>query len=239
MSRAKAGLHPTCARFLAERGVAALGSDGNNDTAPSTTAGIEFPIHALALNAIGLHLLDYLQLRGAGRRLRARPPLGVPARRRAPADSRRYRLAPEPDRDILDLDRRANHRRPRGADALLGRGRWNRGGVRPRRRHGRLLAAPPWRGAAWPARRAGVLHRRALDDGDPTASPVGESGRRQALPGRRTRARPRIGLAAAGARLQRSSDSRPALRGRRLVRGGPRRHRRRGRAARAVRLRPR
>ena len=61
-SRARAGLHPTCARFLAERGVAALGSDGNNDTAPSTTAGIEFPIHALALNAIGLHLLDYLQL---------------------------------------------------------------------------------------------------------------------------------------------------------------------------------
>jgi kynurenine formamidase len=62
MSRTKAGLHPTCARFLADRGVAALGSDGNNDTAPSTTAGIEFPIHALALNAIGLHLLDYLQL---------------------------------------------------------------------------------------------------------------------------------------------------------------------------------
>jgi kynurenine formamidase len=59
--KAKAGLHPTCARFLAERGVAALGSDGNNDTAPSTTEGIDFPIHALALNAIGVHLLDYLQ----------------------------------------------------------------------------------------------------------------------------------------------------------------------------------
>ena len=62
MSQAKAGLHPTCARLLAGRGVAALGSDGNNDTAPSTTAGIEFPIHALALNAIGIHLLDYLHL---------------------------------------------------------------------------------------------------------------------------------------------------------------------------------
>ncbi len=33
---AKAGLHPTTAPFLAERRVAALGSDGNNDTAPST-----------------------------------------------------------------------------------------------------------------------------------------------------------------------------------------------------------
>ena len=42
-------------------GVAALGSDGNSDTAPSTTEGIDFPIHALALNAMGVHLLDYLQ----------------------------------------------------------------------------------------------------------------------------------------------------------------------------------
>jgi kynurenine formamidase len=58
---AKAGLHPTCAHFLAARGVAALGSDGNSDTTPSTTEGIDFPIHALALNAMGIHLLDYLQ----------------------------------------------------------------------------------------------------------------------------------------------------------------------------------
>jgi kynurenine formamidase len=57
----KAGLHPTCALFLAERKVAALGSDGNSDTAPSTTDGLDFPIHALALNAMGVHLLDYLQ----------------------------------------------------------------------------------------------------------------------------------------------------------------------------------
>jgi kynurenine formamidase len=59
--KAKAGLHPRAASFLAERQVAALGSDGNNDTAPSTTEGIAFPIHVLALNAMGLHLLDYLQ----------------------------------------------------------------------------------------------------------------------------------------------------------------------------------
>lgn len=59
---AKAGLHPTAASFLAEREVAALGSDGNNDTAPSTTEGVGFPIHVLALNAMGVHLLDYLQL---------------------------------------------------------------------------------------------------------------------------------------------------------------------------------
>jgi len=58
---AKAGLHPSAALFLAERCVAALGSDGNNDTAPSTTVGITFPIHVLAINAMGIHLLDYLQ----------------------------------------------------------------------------------------------------------------------------------------------------------------------------------
>jgi kynurenine formamidase len=57
----QAGLHPTTALFLAERCVAALGSEGNSDTAPSTTEGVAFPIHVLALNAMGVHLLDYLQ----------------------------------------------------------------------------------------------------------------------------------------------------------------------------------
>jgi kynurenine formamidase len=60
-ARARAGLHPIALLLLAERGVAALGSDGNNDTAPSITAGVDFPIHVLAINAMGLHLLDYLR----------------------------------------------------------------------------------------------------------------------------------------------------------------------------------
>jgi len=57
----KAGLHPTTMSLLAERGVAALGCDGNSDTAPSTTEGVAYPIHVLALNAMGVLLLDYLQ----------------------------------------------------------------------------------------------------------------------------------------------------------------------------------
>jgi kynurenine formamidase len=61
-AKAKPGLHPRAMPFLAERGVAALGCDGNSDTAPSTTEGVDFPIHVLALNAMGVHLLDYLQL---------------------------------------------------------------------------------------------------------------------------------------------------------------------------------
>ena len=59
---AKAGLHPTALPFIASRSVAVLGSDGNNDTAPSSTEGVGFPIHVLAINAMGVHLLDYLQL---------------------------------------------------------------------------------------------------------------------------------------------------------------------------------
>jgi kynurenine formamidase len=64
---AKAGLHPTTASFLADHEVAALGSDGNSDTAPSTTEGIGFPIHVLAVNAMGVHLLDYLQFEDLAR----------------------------------------------------------------------------------------------------------------------------------------------------------------------------
>lgn len=63
---AKAGLHPTAMPLLAERRIAALGSDGNSDTAPSSTDGVAFPIHVLAINAMGVHLLDYLQLERLG-----------------------------------------------------------------------------------------------------------------------------------------------------------------------------
>jgi kynurenine formamidase len=69
--RAKAGLHPTAASFLADRRIAALGSDGNSDTAPSTTEGVAFPIHVLALNAMGVHLLDYLQFEDVARHCEA------------------------------------------------------------------------------------------------------------------------------------------------------------------------
>jgi kynurenine formamidase len=69
--QAKAGLHPRAASFLADRCVAALGSDGNSDTAPSTTEGVGFPIHVLALNALGVHLLDYLQFEDAARHCEA------------------------------------------------------------------------------------------------------------------------------------------------------------------------
>jgi hypothetical protein len=63
----KTGLHPTAAAFLAERQVAAMGSDGNNDTIPSTIEGVPYPIHVLAINAMGVHLLDYLRFEDLAR----------------------------------------------------------------------------------------------------------------------------------------------------------------------------
>jgi kynurenine formamidase len=58
----RAGLHPAALELLAERRIAVLGSDSNNDTAPSVTEGVDFPVHVLAINAMGLYLLDYLDL---------------------------------------------------------------------------------------------------------------------------------------------------------------------------------
>ncbi|MET8679803.1 cyclase family protein [Streptomyces sp. NPDC004647] len=60
-AESRAGLHPAALRFLAERQVAVLGSDGNNDTAPSEASGVGFPVHVIGIHAMGLHLLDYLQ----------------------------------------------------------------------------------------------------------------------------------------------------------------------------------
>lgn len=63
----RAGLHPSAMPLLAERGVALLGSDGNNDTAPSSTDGVGFPVHVLAVHAMGLPLLDYLRFEDLAR----------------------------------------------------------------------------------------------------------------------------------------------------------------------------
>jgi hypothetical protein len=60
-AQVRAGLHPTALDFLAERRVAVLRSNSNNDAAPSTRTGVPFPVHVLAITAMGLHLLDYLQ----------------------------------------------------------------------------------------------------------------------------------------------------------------------------------
>jgi kynurenine formamidase len=60
-AHARAGLHPAALEFVAERRVAMLGSDSNNDTSPSAADGVDFPVHVLAVHAMGLQLMDYLQ----------------------------------------------------------------------------------------------------------------------------------------------------------------------------------
>jgi kynurenine formamidase len=83
-----AGLHPACLPWLAERRVAALGSDGISDPMPGL--GIPqwpFPIHQVGITALGLLLLDNLALaralaecaaRGRWEFLLALAPLRIP-----------------------------------------------------------------------------------------------------------------------------------------------------------------
>ena len=64
-SNFSAGLFPTSMRWLHEREIALLGSDGDNDARPSPVEGIASPIHALAIAGMGLLLLDNLNLEDA------------------------------------------------------------------------------------------------------------------------------------------------------------------------------
>lgn len=57
-----AGLHVDAMRLLGDRRPALLGSDGDSDVRPSPTPGIHSPIHVLAITAMGIPLLDNLEL---------------------------------------------------------------------------------------------------------------------------------------------------------------------------------
>jgi kynurenine formamidase len=57
-----AGLHPSLAPWLNARGVAALGDEGGTDTSPTSVDGINSPMHVLSLVAMGLPLIENLDL---------------------------------------------------------------------------------------------------------------------------------------------------------------------------------
>jgi len=61
-SAASAGLHVDAMPLLAERGIALLGGDGDSDVRPSPVPGVHSPIHILAITAMGVPLLDNLDL---------------------------------------------------------------------------------------------------------------------------------------------------------------------------------
>jgi kynurenine formamidase len=57
-----AGLDASCLSWLHDREVAVLGSDGVSDVMPSRIEGIGMPIHTVAIVAMGVSLLDNLDL---------------------------------------------------------------------------------------------------------------------------------------------------------------------------------
>lgn len=57
-----AGLHASCAKWLKDRDIAMLGSDGASDVIPSGIDGMDFPIHLLTLHAMGVHIFDNCDL---------------------------------------------------------------------------------------------------------------------------------------------------------------------------------
>ena len=61
-SGSQAGLHATAARWLGKRDIAVLGSDGGSEVSPSGIAGVNSPVHLLMLHALGVHMLDNLDL---------------------------------------------------------------------------------------------------------------------------------------------------------------------------------
>ena len=62
VARNSAGLHPSVARWLRQRDVAAVGSDVASEVAPSGIEGAGNGIHQLAIVAMGVHLFDNCDL---------------------------------------------------------------------------------------------------------------------------------------------------------------------------------
>jgi kynurenine formamidase len=57
-----AGLDASCLAWIHEREVAVLGSDGVSDVVPSGVDEVRLPVHTVAIVAMGIHLLDNLDL---------------------------------------------------------------------------------------------------------------------------------------------------------------------------------
>jgi kynurenine formamidase len=62
LGRNAAGLDASCAKWLHDREIAMLGSDGVSDVLPSPVEGVVQPIHQLTLVALGIRLFDNCDL---------------------------------------------------------------------------------------------------------------------------------------------------------------------------------
>ncbi|WP_394375278.1 cyclase family protein [Stutzerimonas frequens] len=70
MTEGLAGFHASVAKWLRQRDVAAIGSDGGSDVIPSGVEELVVPLHALALVGLGMPMLDNLDLDAASRQAR-------------------------------------------------------------------------------------------------------------------------------------------------------------------------
>ena len=95
---ASAGFHVDAVPLLAERGIALLGGDGDSDVRPSPVEGVHSPVHALAVTAMGVPLLDNLDLEALSAATRRGGAVRVPARRGAAERPGRNGLARQPGR---------------------------------------------------------------------------------------------------------------------------------------------
>ena len=59
---ASAGIHADAMPWIHERDIAVLGADGDSDVRPSPVPGVHSPVHILSLTAMGVPLLDNLDL---------------------------------------------------------------------------------------------------------------------------------------------------------------------------------
>ncbi len=57
-----AGLHPSSLRWLSQREVSVLGSDGISDLLPPRPGHWSFPVHQIGIVGMGLHLIDNVRL---------------------------------------------------------------------------------------------------------------------------------------------------------------------------------
>lgn len=67
-----AGLYATCTKWLKQRDVALLGSDGSQDVLPSGVDGVAWPVHQILLVAVGMPLFDNCDLEALAKAAAAR-----------------------------------------------------------------------------------------------------------------------------------------------------------------------
>jgi kynurenine formamidase len=71
-SERSAGIYASCTKWLKQRDVAALGSDGSHDVLPSGVQGVAWPVHQILLVAVGMPLFDNCDLEALAKAAAAR-----------------------------------------------------------------------------------------------------------------------------------------------------------------------